>query len=114
MIVALRNFVPSGSLNSREHWAAKHRRVKHERTMVRMFLNASRDARPGLPVLVTLTRCSPRLLDDDNAVGSMKGVRDEISAWLRVDDGDPRITFIVKQEKVPTKSRGTLIRIDAA
>lgn len=105
--------VPKGSgANQREHWAAKAARVKHERAMARLVLSSRTP--PALPVVVTLTRCAPRLLDDDNAVGAMKAVRDEVAAWLGVDDRDPRVRFIVEQAKVPKLRQGTLIRVQPA
>lgn len=108
--VRVPQLVPKGSgSNQREHWAVKASRVKHERAMVRLVLS-SRNPSP-LPVVVTLTRCAPRLLDDDNAVGSMKAVRDEVAAWLGVDDGDPRVRFVVVQQKTPKLRQGTLIRV---
>lgn len=79
--------------------------------MARLVLS-SREP-PALPVVVTLVRCSPRLLDDDNAVGAMKAVRDEVAAWLGVDDRDPRVRFVVEQEKVPRLRAGTVVRVEA-
>ena len=38
------------------------------------------------PVVVWLVRLAPRMLDDDNAVSSMKAVRDAIAAHFGVDD----------------------------
>ncbi len=101
--------VPS-SLNSREHWRVKAARVKRERAMVRIVLS-SRNPSP-LPVVVTLTRCSPGTLDDDNAVGAMKAVRDEVAAWLGVDDRDPRVTWKVKQARMPKLRSGTIVRVE--
>jgi hypothetical protein len=99
------------SLNSREHWRPKAARVKRERAAVRLVLT-SRDA-PALPLTVTLVRCSPWLLDDDNAVGAMKAVRDEVAAWLGIDDRDPQVTWRVEQEKCPRVGAGTVIRLEA-
>lgn len=99
------------NVSRREHWSTKQRRIKKERADVRLILS-SRTA-PKVPAVVTLTRCAPRLLDDDNAVGSMKSVRDEVAAWLAIDDGDERITWRVEQRKVPRKEAGTVIRIES-
>lgn len=98
------------SLNSREHWRAKAARVKRERAMVRIVLTSRTP--PPLPVVVTLTRCSPWLLDDDNAVGAMKAVRDEVAAWLGIDDRDPRVTWRVDQEKTPKLRAGTVVSVE--
>lgn len=39
------------------------------------------------PCTVRIVRCGPRELDDDNLETSCKAVRDEVAAWLGVDDG---------------------------
>jgi hypothetical protein len=111
LTVRVPQLLPS-SLNSREHWRPKAARVKRERGMVRLVLG-SREP-PPLPVRVTLTRCSVGMLDDDNAVGAMKAVRDEVAAWLGIDDRDPRVTWRVEQAKVPRLRAGTVITVEAA
>lgn len=58
-----------------------------------------------LPWEVTITRIAPRQLDDDNAVGAAKGVRDAIAAWCGVDDRRPQVRYIVEQEKGPIAVR---------
>lgn len=58
-----------------------------------------------LPWEVTITRIAPRKLDDDNAVGAAKGVRDAIAAWCGVDDWRPEVRYIVEQEKGPIAVR---------
>jgi len=89
--------------NLREHWAARAKRVKRERFLVGQALWARellmRRQRPGLPCVVTITRVAPRMLDSDNAVAGCKGVRDEIAAWLGINDNDPRVTWQYAQEK---------------
>ncbi len=42
---------------------------------------------PRPPWAVEITRVGPRVMDDDNATASAKGVRDAVAAWLEVDDG---------------------------
>jgi hypothetical protein len=108
--VRVPQLVPA-SLNSREHWRAKAARVKRERAMVRLVLTSQNP--PALPVVVTLTRCSPGVLDSDNAVGAMKAVRDEVAAWLGIDDRDPRATWRVTQRRTPRLRAGTLVRVEA-
>lgn len=74
-------------LNGREHPMARSRRVKAERDCVHWMLLGK--PRPELPCVVTLTRVAPSAgLDDDNLVGSLKAVRDQVAAWLGVDDRD--------------------------
>lgn len=51
------------------------------------------DAARRQPVTVTLTRLAAKKLDDDNLRRAMKPVRDEVAAWLGMDDADPRITW---------------------
>jgi len=50
-----------------------------------------------------MTAHLPRYFDDDNLAGALKPVRDELSEWLEVDDGDRRILWEVDQ----TLTRGT-------
>ncbi len=85
--------------NSRLHWATRARKVKHQRAVVALVLRTV--ARPALPCVVTITRCSRGTLDDDNAVSSAKAVRDEVARWLGVDDRDGRVTWEVRQERAP-------------
>lgn len=55
---------------------------------------------PPLPCVVSLTRLSPSNgLDDDNLPGSMKGVRDQIAAWLGVDDRSKLVTWRYDQRR---------------
>lgn len=93
--------------NAREHWAARAKRVKRERKLTGLSLlhqvhwerkTALLRVLAGAGVVsVHLERVSPRRADDDNVVGSMKAVRDEIAAWLGIDDGDPRIAWSYSQ-----------------
>jgi hypothetical protein len=96
MIVSIPIPLPSAA-NLREHWTARHRRIKSQRVAVAWVINNK--PRPDLPCIVTLTRISPRKLDDDNLQGAFKGVRDEVADWLGVDDGDSRVTWLYAQRK---------------
>ncbi len=97
MIVTVPLRTASG-LNAREHHMARHRRVKAERESVSWMLGGK--TRPNLPCVVTLTRVSPgRGLDDDNTVGALKACRDQVAAWLGVDDADERVTWRYGQER---------------
>jgi len=51
------------------------------------------------PIVVTMIRVSPRLLDDDNLAAAFKSVRDGIADALGIDDRDPRITWKCEQAK---------------
>lgn len=88
-------------LNAREHWRARARRVKAERELVSWSLVKAE--RPQLPCVVTLTRRAPSNgLDDDNLAGSLKAVRDEVAAWLKVDDRDRKtVRYVYEQCRGP-------------
>jgi hypothetical protein len=76
-------------MNSREHFRARAKRVKAEREVVAWTLRHENVQKPPIPCSVLLTRFAPsRGLDDDNLAGALKSVRDEVAAWLGVDDGD--------------------------
>jgi hypothetical protein len=94
-------------LNSREHYMARAKRVKSERWETWYALRTSGADKPHLPCVVTITRVSPRgQLDDDGAVGACKGVRDEIAAWLGVDDKHSDIVrYVCKQARGPWGTR---------
>jgi hypothetical protein len=99
--------------NLREHWAARSKRVRKERSAVAWgLLAAFRHWRPTLPCTVTLTRLAPRKLDSDNAVAGFKAVRDEVAVWLGVNDNDPRVTWRYAQEKA--KAYAARIQIEEA
>lgn len=101
---------PNGSHG---HWSEGYTRAKRERRIVgRALLAAGRHAICGHHI-VTMTRCSPFALDDDNAVASFKHVRDEIAQWIGLkSDRDPRFAWRVEQRKVKKSEAGTEIRIE--
>lgn len=78
--------------NQREHWRvrAKRRKAQREATQWAWRMQRVLGPMPSPPCTVTITRCAPRMLDDDNAVGSVKGVRDELADILGVNDNDSR------------------------
>ena len=86
-------------LNERQHWRTVHARGQREKAAVAAVLRGR--VAPTLPVDVTITRVSPGVIaDDDGATASAKHVRDEVSRWLGVDDGDrARVRFVVAQAK---------------
>lgn len=101
--------LPSAA-NLREHWTAKARRVRAQRTWVAAYLRGSP---PALPVVVTLTRIAPRELDGDNLQGAFKGVRDQVAAWLGHADNVPGITWGYAQARGLPREVGIVIRIEA-
>lgn len=87
------------ALNAREHWRARHRRVKAERGYVAMLLYGHKQ--PELPCVVTLTRLSPSngLDIGDNLPSALKGTRDQIAEWLGIDDRSPLVTWRYEQRR---------------
>lgn len=85
--------------NAREHWRVKAKRVQAERHATAWMLRNV--PRPPIPCSVRLTRVGPSNgFDDDNLVGAMKGVRDEIAAWLGVDDRHHRqVRYVYDQRR---------------
>lgn len=91
--------------NQREHWSTTRRRTTSHQRDVLVHLRPLGVPEP--PITVTLTRLAPKRLDPDNLAGSFKGVQDGIAKWLRLDDGDPRITW--RYEQVRTSSTRILV-----
>ena len=94
--------------NMRGNWRGGHSRSKQQRKAVKDGLSVVRA--PALPCLVRITRIAPAMLDDDNAARSAKGCRDQVAAWLGVDDRDPRVLFVYAQERRAPRTYG--IRIE--
>jgi hypothetical protein len=78
----------TGSQNVREHWRARAKRVKKERSTAEVACQVFLERPKQWPVTVRLTRIGPRKLDSDNVAGACKATRDGVADWLRVDDGD--------------------------
>jgi hypothetical protein len=94
--------------NMRENWVKAHKRHKNQKTVIKWELHVRKCPR-YLPVQITLTRLSSRLLDDDNLQSAFKYVRDAIAEHFitgkapgRADD-DKRLTWIYSQEKSTEK-----------
>lgn len=109
------------SLNSRGHWAPKAKRIALERQAVALAFK-SRGARSDLGVakgcntegkwVVTLTRVAPRALDDDNLVGRLKSVRDEVAKVLGIDDRRvDLLRFEYAQRKGPPKHHAVEVEL---
>lgn len=82
----------------REHWSAIRRRTKTQRAIAAWLLSRHCNSCEP-PMIVTLTRLAPRLLDDDNLRGSLKSVRDSVAAWLGIDDGNALVRYHYGQQK---------------
>lgn len=91
------------SLNSREHWRTKAKRVKAERRAIGFHWLAAQkrdDIQDGPPYVVALYRIGPREMDDDNVVGALKHVRDAVAACLGFkDDNVPELEWQYGQLK---------------
>lgn len=100
--------------NQREHWRKRAARVKSHRGAVAMI--GRRYVFDGLlahaPLMVTMTRVAPRVLDDDNATRSCKAVRDELAVLLGVDDRDPRVKWLVAQARGGVREYAVRIHIE--
>lgn len=99
--------------NAREPWQQRHRRVKGERTHTgRALLGQDR---PAIPCTVILARLSSGTLDDDNLRAALKGVRDEIAAWLEVDDRHShQVRYEYRQRRVPRGQYGVEVEFGPA
>ncbi len=82
--------------NYRTTWG--HRAAIADR--VRQAVRAAVPERPVWPsYAVAITRVGPNKLDDDNLVSACKAARDELAAWLELDDADPRLSWSYDQRK---------------
>ncbi len=113
--------------NDRDHWRVRAKKTKAERDATACVLCERHGAvcvvastpkgprvrfrEPPLPCTVTLTRISERYLDDDNVRGALKAIRDEVAAFLGVDDRDPRVVWAYAQMKQKRGHFGVRIQI---
>jgi hypothetical protein len=109
-------------LNQREHWAPKAKRAKDQRSAAFNVLMYSVGPHPRYlpewpespaPVTITITRRGGGRMDDDGLTASAKHVRDGIADWLGIDDGDPRLTWVVRQDKAPRGQHWVDIEVTA-
>lgn len=92
--------------NSREHWRVVAKRKKAQRQAVLIALRSTRQPAVPIPCTVTLCRYSPRQLDSDNLQSACKAVRDEIAAWLGIDDRSPLVSWVYQQAPIRTLGVG--------
>lgn len=83
--------------NLREHWRTRANRARLHRSTAQAVLRSH--PVPAMPVTVTLTRVSPRALDDDNLAHAFKAVRDGVADWLGLPDNNPAIRWQYAQRK---------------
>lgn len=88
-------------LNAREHWRARSKRVKAERTATAWAL--AKSGRPPIPCSVRLTRVAPSNgVDSDNLQGALKAIRDQVAQWLLVDDKHEHLVrYVYSQRRGP-------------
>lgn len=96
-------FRTTTGLNSRENWRTRADRVRAERARVWVEIRrhcGTLGPQVKPPYVVTLTRISPRLADDDNLSGGLKSSRDEVATWLGTGDGPKSpVTWRYQQER---------------
>lgn len=103
----------------RVHWAVAASKTKKQRDAVRAILGTTFE-RPSLVLPngesnrfeVTLCRIAPAPLDDDNMHGAFKGIRDEVAAWLGLDDRDVRVRFRLVQQRAQRGYYGVRITVE--
>lgn len=104
--VALRTV---SEMNARGHWGGRASRMRVARLFIAQSLRVEKHkhppAWPNKPRAwrVQITRYSAGMLDTDNLQSACKGVRDGVADFLRVDDGDPRITWGVRAATVQAR-----------
>ena len=115
MLVTIPNLVTKSGDNSHVHWRTKAAKVKRERYLTRLFLGARRAWE--WPVVVTITRISPRPLDSAGLASALKGIEDETAAWLGVDDGRAEraeaVLWIKLNERGKPKEHAVRVEIEA-
>jgi hypothetical protein len=94
--------------NLREHYMTRSKRAKLHRLATKAawakgvpddrerFAATALAAGHGLSI--TLTRISPRRIDMPNCGAALKHVVDQVADELGIDDGDPKHTWIFRQE----------------
>lgn len=113
-MVVLVPIITVSEINRHEHWRRSHERHEAQKFRTRFAFSQGFEA-PKFPVIITLTRISPRKLDDDNLRPALKWVRDTVADILipglkpgRADD-DMRISWQYAQEK--SKTHGVRVAI---
>lgn len=102
--------------NAHEHWRKRQKRaqVQGQVTGLACRVPLRHALRDHGPLVVGITRVAPRALDSDNLQGSGKHVRDSVAACLGIDDKDPRVTWVVRQEKGKPKEYAVRIEVSKA
>lgn len=107
--------ISEANTSQREHWAAKHKRAKGQRSTVYRWLRHLLPALPPpFPLRVTLTRIAPRLLDSGNLEPSVKHVQDGVADYLcgaygQGEDRQPGLTWQYAQRRGQPREYGVTI-----
>jgi hypothetical protein len=96
------------------HPLQSHRISASQRAFVAQVIGSQLErVRGAEQVRVTLVRICCGVLDDDNLRGALKAVRDEVAAWLGIDDGDvPRLRFEYDQQVCKRGYRAVRVEVD--
>lgn len=114
--------VPVATVNSANetrqgYWRNRVRRAQAQKKAMYwpLMKHLPRGTPIALPVLVTLTRVSAGVMDDDGLANSLKHVRDAIAKYLGIDDGDTqKIGFRYLQERGKKGVRLVRVKISPA
>jgi len=102
VVIPMRTY---SKLNERMHWSKVAKVAKRERQEAYFRMREAYPFQMSMldimgPITIKLTRTGPTHgLDGDNLVSSFKSVRDGVSDWLKINDGDPRLVFSYAQER---------------
>jgi hypothetical protein len=97
--------------NSREHWAKRNKRKTAQQSEFHVLWRSYRP-KVELPAVVTFTRHSCKVLDDDNLRGAFKGIRDQLAKEIGVDDGSESVRFEYKQVRIKERQHFFTVEID--
>jgi hypothetical protein len=88
--------------NQREHWAKRSKRKTQQQ---RDFSTLWKSHKPKVatPCTITFTRYSCNTMDADNLAGAFKHVQDQLAREIGIDDGDKRIEWRYRQERIPKR-----------
>lgn len=101
--------------NAREHWAVKAKRTQSQRMEAYYECRAKfglLSIPPNATIEVHLSRLGKRMLDSDNLASAFKAIRDGIADYLKIDDGDPRISWHYEQALCKTNGAMLVIIIE--
>lgn len=104
MLVETWPLATKSEANARGHWGKKAGRTSGQRGPAKLLFEPRvRGLGMALPMVVKLTRVSPRELDDDNLISALKAVRDGIADALKAigvkNDRTKGLTWEYAQER---------------